>query len=186
MRKNFLLIFLVLGLISCAVVNVYVTFPEEKVKKAAEDLLAPPSSSKTKPESFLDNLFTRNLYAEEVVVTKDLKTDSPKISEAKEKMNTWREKLDEFKKSGYIGETNDFRVVIRELPKNSEDAKEVRKIVDDENKQREIMIKELLRINNAAPDEEKKFRKIFAEVAQKYSPQNTWIQLSDNSWTKKK
>lgn len=186
MRKKFLYVFfLIFGLIGCAVVNVYVTFPEEKVKKAAEDLLAPPTPSKT-PQSFLDNLFTKNLYANEVVVTKDLKTDSPKISQAKEKMDSWRGKLDEFKKAGYIGETNDFKVVIREVPKDSETAKEVRKIVDDENIQREIMIKELLKINNAAPEEEKKFRKIFSEVAQKYSPVNTWIQLSDNSWTKKK
>jgi len=48
------------------------------------------------------------------------------------------------------------------------------------------MIKELLRINNAAPSEESKFRKIFAEVAQKYSPQNTWIQLNDGNWIRKK
>lgn len=172
-------------LIGCAVVNVYVTFPEEKVKKAAEDLLAPPSSTKEK-ESFLNNLFTKNLYAEEVVVTKDLKTDSPKIKEAKTKMDSWRDKLDEFKKLGYIGETNNFKVVIREIPKDIETEKEVRKIIADENQQREIMIKELLRINNAAPSEEEKFRKIFAEISQKYSPSNTWIQLSDNSWVRKK
>ncbi|MCM8786064.1 MAG: YdbL family protein [Candidatus Omnitrophica bacterium] len=183
-RKIGVIFLLILGLVGCAVVNVYVTFPEEKVKKAAEDLLAPPPS-KT-PQSFLDIFFTKNLYADEVIITKDLKTDSPKIKEAKEKMDSWREILDQFKKDGYIGETNDFKVVIKEIPKSSEIEKKVRKIVDDENKQREIMIKELLKINNAAPEEEKKFRKVFSEVAQKYSPVNTWIQLSDGFWTKKK
>ncbi|MCM8810604.1 MAG: YdbL family protein, partial [Candidatus Omnitrophica bacterium] len=173
------------GLLGCAVVNVYVTFPEEKVKKAAEDLLSPPTQSKS-PQSFLDIFLTKNLYAQEVVVTKDLKTDSQKIKEAKEKMDSWREKLDQFKKDGYIGETNDFKVVIKEMPRDAEIAKEVKKLVDDENKQREIIIKELLKINNAAPEEEKKFRKIFGEVAQKYSPTNTWIQLSDGSWERKK
>ncbi|MCM8803711.1 MAG: YdbL family protein [Candidatus Omnitrophica bacterium] len=183
MKNKVLLVGLIIGLLGCAVVNVYVTFPEEKVKKAAEELLAPSSKQ---PQSFLNNLFTKNLYAEEVVVTKDLKTDSPKISQAKEKMNTWRDKLDEFKKQGYIGETNDFKIVIKEMPKDSEVLREVRKIIDDENRQREIMIKELLKINNAAPTEEQKFRRIFAQVAQKYSPQNSWIQLSDGSWTRKK
>ncbi|MCM8818276.1 MAG: YdbL family protein [Candidatus Omnitrophica bacterium] len=184
--KNKIIIGLVsLFFISCAVVNVYVTFPEEKVKKAAEDLLAPPKQLKEK-ESFLDRFFTKNLYAQEIVVTKDLKTDSPKIREAKTKMDSWRDKLDEFKKQGYIGETNNFEVVIRETPKDREIEKEVRKIVKDENAQREVMIKELLRINNAAPSEEEKFRKIFAEISQKYSPTNTWIQLPDNSWTRKK
>jgi hypothetical protein len=183
MKNKIIVGFLGLILAGCAVVNVYVTFPEEKVKKAAEDLLAPPSKS---PESFLNKFLTKNLYAEEITVTKDLKTDSPKIKEAKEKMDSWREKLDQFKKAGYIGETNDFKVVIKEMPKDSEVLKEVRKIVDDENKQREIMINELLRINNAAPSEETKFRKIFSEVAQKYSPENTWIQLKDGTWTRKK
>lgn len=183
MRKGFLILFLIFGLLGCAVVNVYVTFPEEKVKEAAEELLAPPEG---KPESFLNNIFTKNAFAEEVEIKKELKTDSPKIKEAREKMNTWRKKLDEFKKNGYVGETNDFKVVIKELPKDNEIAKEVRKIVEDENTQREIMIKELLRINNAAPGEETKFRKIFAETAQKYSPKNTWIQLPDNSWVRKK
>ena len=186
MGKRFGLLFLlILGLLGCAVVNVYVTFPEEKVKKAAEDLLSPPTQSKS-PQSFLDIFLTKNLYAQEVVVTKDLKTDSQKIKEAKEKMDSWREKLDQFKKDGYIGETNDFKVVIKEMPRDAEIAKEVKKLVDDENKQREIIIKELLKINNAAPEEEKNFRKIFGEVAQKYSPTNTWIQLSDGSWERKK
>lgn len=180
-KAKFFIGFLFLFFVSCAVVNVYVTFPEEKVKKAAEDLLAPPS-----PESFIDNFFTKNLYAEEVVVTKDLKTDSPKIRQAKEKMDSWRGKLDQFKREGYIGETNDFKVIIKEMPKDSELAKEVREIVNNENQQREIMIKELLRINNASPDEEKKFKRIFSEVAQKYSPPDTWIQLPDNSWVRKK
>ncbi len=183
MRNKILIIFLGLFLFGCAVVNVYVTFPEEKVKKAAEDLLAPPSKSS---ESFLNNFLTKNLYAQEITVTKDLKTDSPKIKEAKEKMDSWREKLDEFKKAGYIGETNNFKVIIKEMPKEPEVLKEVRKIIDEENKQREIMIKELLRINNAAPSEETKFRKIFSEVAQEYSPKNTWIQLIDGTWIRKK
>lgn len=181
--KRILLVIFSLFLIGCAIVNVYVTFPEEKVKKAAEELLAPSTQS---PQSFTPTFLIKNLYAEEVVVTKDLKTDSPKIKEAKSKMDSWREKLDEFKKLGYIGETNDFRVVIRELPENKNIENEVRKIVEDENRQREVLIKELLRINNAAPNEETKFRKIFGEVAQKYSPTNTWIQTNDGNWIRKK
>ncbi|MCM8772101.1 MAG: YdbL family protein [Candidatus Omnitrophica bacterium] len=185
LKKEILLGFFILLLLGCAVVNVYVTFPEEKVKKAAEELLAPPKKLEEK-ESFLNILFSKNLYAEEISVTKEIKTDSPKINQAREKMNSWRDKLDEFKKNGYIGETNNFRVIIRELPENPELQKEIRKLVENENRERDIIIKELLKINNAAPSEEEKFRKIFAETAQKYSPQNTWIQLQDNTWIRKK
>jgi hypothetical protein len=184
MKSKIMIGLAIITFVSCAVVNVYVTFPEEKVKKAAEEILAPPKTQEK--ESFLNNIFIKNLYAEEITVTRDLKTDSPKIREAKTNIDSWRDKLDEFKKAGYIGETNNFRVIIRELPKDKNVVEEVKKIVDDENKQREIIIKELLRINNAAPTEEEKFRKIFAETSQRYSPSNTWIQLPDNTWIRKK
>jgi len=92
--------FIILGLISlfagCAVVNVYVTFPEEKIKKAAEDILAPPDQSGQ--SGFFKFNFTKNLYAEEIVVKKEIKTDSPAIKEAKEKINSWRNELCEYKK----------------------------------------------------------------------------------------
>ena len=182
MKKKFLLFGVSLLLAGCAVVNVYVTFPEEKIKKAAEDILAPPEE----PQSFFRIPFTKTAYAEEVEVRKELKTDSPKIREAKKKINSWREKLNDFKKLGFVGETNNFKVVIKNLPSETKKAREVKEIVRKENEQREIIIKELMRINNASPSEEKKFRKIFAEVAQKYSPQGTWIQTVDGKWIKKK
>jgi len=175
---------LILCLAGCAVVNVYVTFPEEKIEKAAEDLLAPPA--KDSPGSFLHFRFTEELYAQEAVeVRRDVKTDSPVIREAKSRMDSWREKLDGFKKAGFIGEKNNFEVEIREMPGDSSLARDVRQIASGENRERRVMMNELLKINNVAPGEEAKFKHKFAEVAQRYSPGGTWIQTEKGEWKKK-
>jgi len=165
------------------VVNVYVTFPEEKIKKAAEDILAP--SEPLSPTGFLKFSFTKDLYAEEVIVSKEPKTDSPAIKQAKEKMNSWGNELNEFKKNGYIGETNDFRVVIKQLPENNEEINKIKELVKNENTQRDIIISEFMKINNMSPKEEKKCRELFAETSQKYSPSGTWIQDPKGNWKRK-
>jgi len=172
-------------MVGCAVVNIYVTFPEEKIEKAAEDLLAPPSS--TAPTSSLPRFsFTRTAYAQESVqVKKDIQTDSPAIRTAKQNMNGWRTALDGFKKDGFIGETNDFAVVVKNLPTDSSAARDVKKIVSDENRERKAMMDELLKINNVAPGQVTDFKRIFADVMQKYSPAGTWIQSETGEWSKK-
>lgn len=182
MRKIFILL-TALAIAGCAVVNVYVTFPEEKIEKAAEQLLAPPSQSK--PQSNLLRFITADTaYAQEVVeVRKDIKTDSSVIRAAKQKMDTWREELDNYKKEGFIGETNEFTVVVRNLPSDKEKAQRIKKIVNDENQQRKIMMDELLKINNVPSGEITKFKRIFADVMKKYSPPGTWIQAEE--WYRK-
>jgi len=184
MRK-FIIFTLAVVFASCAIVNVYVTFPEEKIKKAAEDILAPPEQSQSGQTGFFRFNFTKNLYAEEVVVKKELKTDSPAIREAKEKINRWRNELCEYKKEGYVGEANNFKIVIKKLPDDLKKARRIRELVRKENQQREIIISELMRINKAAPKEEKVFRKIFAQTAQKYSPSGTWVQDENGKWDRK-
>jgi len=176
MMKRIGVLILLLAITGCAVVNVYVTFPEEKIKKAAEELLAPPTQGA--PQSNLYRfMFTGTAYAEEVVeVSKDIKTDSPVIREAKKKMDSWRDELDRYKAEGFIGERNDFSVEIRTFPSDPEKAKRIKKIVNDENQQRKIMMDELLKINNVPSGEVSKFKKIFADVMKKYSPSGTWIQ----------
>jgi len=186
MKKTMGIVMLaVLCMAGCAVVNVYVTFPEEKIEKAAEDLLAPPSESA--PVSSIPRFsFTKTAYAQETTeVRKDIRTDSSAIRAAKQKMDAWRGALDNFKKDGFIGEANDFAVVVRNAPSDSSTARDVRRIVSDENRERKAMMDELLKINNVAPGEEAKFKKIFADVMQRYSPAGTWIQADNGQWSRK-
>ncbi len=183
MKKIFMVLLSALFLAGCAVVNVYVTFPEEKIQQAAEDLLAPPS--KSEPVSGLQrSIFTGTAYAQETVQVKtEIQTDSPVIRAAKQKMDSWREELDNFKKDGFVGETNNFSVVARSLPSDSTKAARVKKLVADENAQRKIMMDELIKINNVPPGEVEKFKRIFADTMKKYSPKGTWIQSEE--WYRK-
>ena len=176
--------FLTVFVAGCAMVNVYVTFPEEKIEQAAEDILA-PSDGNNIPSSHLDFLFAKNAYAEEVRIKRTIKTNSPAIEKAKRERAKWHKELMEYEKNGYIGETNSFKVVIKKLPEQSSLAKAVRKIVKDENRVRENIINGIIKINNAAPNEKKIFVEIFSEVSQKYVPEGTWIQKSNGNWVQK-
>lgn len=170
--------------VGCAMVNVYVTFPEEKIKKAAEDILA-PSDENNVSSSHLDFFFAKNAYAEEVRIKKAIKTSSPAIEKAKKERAKWHRELMEYEKNGYIGETNSFKVVIKKLPEQESLAKAVRKIIDDENRARESIINEIIEINNVAPNEKETFVEMFSEVSQKYAPEGAWIQKSNGNWIQK-
>ncbi len=100
-------------------------------------------------------------------------------------MNAWRGVLDNFKKEGFIGETNDFEIVVKNLPSDSSTARDVKKIVNDENRERKIMMDDLLKIDNVSPGQVAKFKKIFADVMQKYSPEGTWVQSETGEWSRK-
>lgn len=172
-------------LASCAVVNVYVTFPEEKIRKAADDLLGPAEPAR-QGQSYLNIQFATPVYAEEVAVTRDLKTSSPVLDEVKKKRASWQEKITEYKKQGWVGESNQFSLVIKNTPPDAGNAVAVRELVDKENQQRNIMIEELMRINNADRNQEKTFREIFAETMIKnYTPAGAWVQLSSGAWVQK-
>jgi|LSQX01.2.fsa_nt_gb hypothetical protein len=174
---------IIFSVVGCVVLNVNVTFPEKKIEQVAEDLLAPPQDL---PSSFLPHFFAKNLYAQEVVEVKsDIKTNSPVIREAKRKMDSWWVKLNDFKKKGFVGEKNSFEVELRETPSDVSIAKEVRQIISNENRERRVMMNELLKINNVAPSEREKFKQIFAKVVQRNSPKSTWIQTEQGLWQRK-
>lgn len=179
---------LLLFLTSCATVNVYVTFPEEKIRKAAEDLLGPPPSTAPAKEStsLLDLTFAASAEAAETSVSRDLKTSSPVIEETKAQREKWRTELEGYKRQGYIGESNRFSVEIRTLPADPKVASAVTDLVRKENSQRDTMIRELLRINGAPPSDEKRFRDIFSAVMrERFSAPGDWVQQPDGTWVRK-
>ena len=100
-------------------------------------------------------------------------------------MDSWWVKLNDFKKKGFVGEKNSFEVELRETPSDVSIAKEVRQIISNENRERRVMMNELLKINNVAPSEREKFKQIFAKVVQRNSPKSTWIQTEQGLWQRK-
>ncbi len=171
--------------VSCAVVNVYVTFPEEKIKKAADDLLG-PAPADTGKQSFLKVSFGAEAQADEVSVTRDMKTSSPAMDQIKANRASWSSQLSGYEKAGYIGETMQFSVVLRDAPKDGNTASDVNSLIAKENRERDRMIAELMKINNAAAAQEKTFRTIFANtMIANYAPSGAWVQKASGEWVRK-
>jgi len=176
----------VLFFAGCAMVTIYVTFPEEKIKKAAEDIEKMMESQSENILYQLCTFFISPVFAQENSASSSIKTDSPKIKEAINQIKSWSDELASYKKDGYIGETNDYQVAIINQPKDPELSKKVKEIVQKENQQRNIILEELFRLNNVSPDQRKTFREIFAKTRQKNAKPGEYIQNPDGTWTQKK
>ncbi len=186
MKKIFVWSIAGLLLAGCAMVTIYVTFPEEKIKKAAEEVEKMLESNlKNKIFCYVECFLASPAFAQESV-SSEIKTDSPKIREAINQIKSWAEELAQYKKEGYIGETLDYQVAIVNLPQDSQLAKKVREIVQKENRQRNIILEEIFRINNVSPDQRQTFRELFGKTKIKNAKPGEWIQNTDGSWTQKK
>ncbi|MCM8764193.1 MAG: YdbL family protein [Candidatus Omnitrophica bacterium] len=175
-------------LAGCAMVTIYVTFPEEKIKKAAEDIEKMLESKIDRSSIFFSviRFVSSPAYAQEPAVSSEIRTDSPKIKEAIAQMKSWADELASYKKAGYIGETLEYQVAIVNLPQDSTVAKNVRDLVQKENKQRNIILEEIFRINNVAPDQRQTFKELFAKTKLKNVKPGEWFQNPDGSWVQKK
>lgn len=186
-KKYFLILGLICFLAGCAMVTIYVTFPEEKIKKAAEDI-EKMLESKINNIIFcsIRNLIITPAFAQGSSVSSEIKTDSPKIKEAIGQIKSWADELAEYKKAGYIGETTQYQVAIVNQPKDPELVKNVKEIVQRENKQRDIILEEIYRINNVSPEQRQTFRELFAQIKLKAVKSGEWYQNPDGSWVQKK
>lgn len=186
MKTKWLCSILILLFIGCANINVYVTFPEKKIEEAADDILAPMDSVQGRTQSFFRFGLGREAYAQEIGVTVKIKTNSPEITQARKKRDSWANQLKDFKEKGFIGESNDFRVVLKNTPEEKTLAENVREMIQEENRQRNIIIQGIIKINNVPEDQEEIFRRIFADsVIKKYTSKGSWIQLNNGKWVKK-
>ncbi|HOL49744.1 MAG TPA: DUF1318 domain-containing protein, partial [bacterium] len=169
-------------------VTIYVTFPEEKIKKAAEDIEKMIESNMGSKAMFckLVHFVSTSAFAQESSVSSEIKTDSPAIKEAINQIKSWTDELASYKKAGYIGETKDYQVAIIKLPDDEQLARKVKEIVQKENKQRNIILEEIFRLNNVAPEQKQTFRELFAKTKLKNVKPGEWYQNPDGSWAQKK
>ncbi|HOK80833.1 MAG TPA: DUF1318 domain-containing protein [bacterium] len=188
-RKSVVLGLLLAGFLAgCAMVTIYVTFPEEKIKKAAEDIEKMIESNMGSNVIFckLFHFISTPAFAQDASVSSEIKTDSPAIRQAIEQIKSWADELASYKKAGYIGETQDYQVAIVKLPDDEQLGKKVKDIVQKENKQRSIILEEIFRLNNVAPEQKQTFRELFARTKLKNVKPGEWYQNSDGSWVQKK
>lgn len=100
-----------------------------------------------------------------------------------------RDDVEEFKKKGFLGETNEASLILRpsdELNQNPEKIKFVEEIVREENTDRKIVMERVVELNDALKRAvSKDVYAVFAKMYQENSPSGTWIQKPDGNWVKK-
>ena len=195
MRKIGVIFGLALLLVSCAVVNVYVTFPQEKIDKAMEGLelqiqpavpslksLVPKKQSRLSPWRFLE---PTPLYAQ--TITSELKISSPAIAEAKARIGKRFSDIQRYKDNKNLGENKDGLLDIRST--DGLDGKQVslfQKTVKEENNDRMTIYREIVQINSMDSAEIKKVQTGAARSNRKLANDGEWIQNENGAWQVKK
>ena len=197
MRKIGLIFGLALLLVSCAVVNVYVTFPQEKIDKAMENLqldirkgISPPAPTTPafKKQSYLNPgrfLEPTPLYAQ--TVTSELKTSSSVIDEAQARRRERISDIQEYKDKKILGENNEGLLDIRStVGLDGKQASSLQKMIKEENNDRMTIYREIVQLNSMPSAEIKKVQVGAAKANRKLANEGEWIQNEDGAWQVKK
>ena len=197
MRKIGLIFGLALLLVSCAVVNVYVTFPQEKIDKAMENLqldirkgISPsaPTTPALKKQSHLNPwrfLEPAPLCAQ--TITSELKISSPVIDEAKARMGKRFADIQRYKDNKNLGENKDGLLDIRST--DGLDGKQttaLQRMVKEENNDRMTIYREIVKINSMDSAQIKNVQTGAARSNRKLANDGEWIQNENGAWQVKK
>lgn len=169
-------------------IEAHIVIDIRQIKEAAvniEDMVSGGSAkTKEKPKEkklksgFL--FFMDEAYAEEL----QLNYMTPEIESAVESRKARYSDIAELKYEGAIGENNKGLLEIKDKA-NLKSQEEVEKIVQGENKDREIIYWSIVKQNNLPQDSIDKVREAFASTQRDRASQGEWIQLPDGEWVKK-
>ncbi len=114
----------------------------------------------------------------------DINIDTPAISRLRQSMSKRQRSLSPFYRSGAIGFDESGRVAIRDLKAVAlKDRNRVKKLVADENRDRDALYREIARANGH-PEWEADIRKTFSRIWIEEAPQGYWYKKG-GSWKKK-
>jgi uncharacterized protein YdbL (DUF1318 family) len=125
--------------------------------------------------------------------SKEVQTEAPekkRVIEAMQDQKFNKDDIEEFKRKGYVGENNQGFLSLRNHDdlKNDENTLQfVKKIMDEENSAREVIIDRVVQLNDALKNTVKEnIMTIFAQMNQENSPAGTWVQEQLGEWVKKR
>jgi hypothetical protein len=100
-----------------------------------------------------------------------------------------RDDVEEFKRKGWVGESNDGRLALR-APAGTEPGPEDRALVDailaEENADRAVILGRVVELNDALKRAvPRDVSAVFARMYQDNSPGGTWVQKPDGQWSRK-
>ncbi len=187
-------------LVACVPVTVNITFPQEKLNRAAdsiEDMVRspenpkPPTEPAPKPaapssrlESVLAALAPRDAAAQgqQINVVPEVKIQTPQLMKAIESRRGRLPKIQEWQARGCIGETNQG---LLEARPGQGCTGEVGSLIGAENADREFIYAELMRQNNIPARDASRVRAAFARKDREAARPGEWIQLDNGQWVKK-
>lgn len=195
-----------LVLSACVTINIY--FPaaaaEEAARTIVRDVLSTPDEEESKPggqepagqndQSAVDSasgwlVFTGRLL--ELGVTQvhaaevDININTAAINKLRASMSQRQRSLAGFYRSGAIGFDQAGRVADRDaaaVPLSQRN--QLKKLVADENRDRDALYREIARANNH-PEWEQDIRKTFTRIWIEEAPPGYWYKSVDGSWVRK-
>lgn len=191
-------VFLLQSLTSCITVNV--NFPEAAVQQASDsyveqlyNLKEEAEKNKIEPATNTSptkkgaaykvfspwQLFISSAYAED-----EFKVKSELITQIQKREVPRLNQMERFKSDGLIGENNKGLLVVRGEPKALQ-KKRIKDLINEENTDRELLYREVLRINGMSSGQMSTITNKFAQSFQDKSPKGTWVQSSAGQWSRK-
>jgi uncharacterized protein len=194
MRKTLRLInyACVLFVASCVTVNVY--FPAAAVQKAADEIVGdvtqspgPGPAPRPGPSSSLgDYLRGVSLGLKEVHAQVDINVSTPGIRAARDTMKGVWQQLKPYYQKAAVGENNNGFVDIRDTAGlNLQERNQMTNLVDQMNKARSNLYREIAVGNKLGPEAVPQVQKIFANSWRDKSQPGWWIQTDAGAWVKK-
>jgi uncharacterized protein YdbL (DUF1318 family) len=189
---------------ACVTINIY--FPAAEAEEAArtivrdvlEEAMPPsetaPDAEEAQPQSGLDTGSLWLRYAGRLIevavpaahaAAPDINIDTPAINSLRSSMGRRQAVLSEYYRSGAIGFDRQGSVAIRDLNLVSlKDRNRLKKLVNDENADRDALYREIARANGH-PEWESDIRRTFARVWVEEAARGFWYQRGDGSWAQK-
>lgn len=176
---------------SCVTVNVY--FPAAAVQKAADEIVddvqtkgQKPEVKPDKPTSLLERLIPalgpREAHAQQI----NIDVSTPAIRALRASMRETFQQLKPFYEKGAVGETSAGLVEQRDTGGLSlKEKAQVNSLVDQMNRDRMSLYKEIVAANKLPPDTVPQVQKIFANSWRGKSAPGSWIQADNGAWSKK-
>ncbi len=184
MRKAKLLwVMATLLLYACVTVNIY--FPAQEVRKKAKEIVNEIRSEKTNqqqnipPQSLFFRIIIPKAYASDV-----LNTTNATINAIKQRMKARYTQMKPFYQNGYLGETLNGFVKIYKQPTSLRDRLKLKKLVNAENSDRNLLYKEVAKALHIPSSQIDRVKKIFAKQWQDTAPKGTYIQTA-TGWIRK-
>jgi len=190
--------FLFQSLTSCITVNV--NFPEAavqqasdsyveqlyKLKEGADKSKAAPttSTSQTKKGASHKVISPWQFFIPSAYAVDEFKVQSELITQIQKREVGRLHQMERFKSDGLIGENNKGLLVVRGEPKALQ-KKRIQDLINEENTDRELLYREVLRINGMSSAQISTIVNNFAQSFQSKSPKGTWIQSSGGQWSRK-